>query len=111
MEITINARHAKLPDSLRNQAALRFSRFERIDRRLISGALVIEPAARGHRAEARLLPAGGPPLISHAESPTLRAAIDGALDRVERQLKRRRERRVARRTRGVAAALQDEVMS
>ncbi|HEX6134833.1 MAG TPA: HPF/RaiA family ribosome-associated protein [Longimicrobiales bacterium] len=110
MEITINARHGKLPDSLRNQANLRFSRFERIDRRLTSGALVIDGAARGYRAEARLIPAGGPPLISHAHASTLRAAIDGAFDRLERQLKRRRERRVARRTRGVAVAVRDEVI-
>ncbi|HEX6309866.1 MAG TPA: HPF/RaiA family ribosome-associated protein [Longimicrobiales bacterium] len=110
MEITINARHGKLPDSLRNQATRRFSRFERIDRRLTAGALVIDGSARDYRAEARLVPAGGPPLIGHAQAGTLRAAIDGALDRLERQLKRRRERRVARRTRGLADAVREDVL-
>jgi putative sigma-54 modulation protein len=102
MEITINARHGKLPDSLRNQAQQRLSRMERFDRRLTSATLVIDAVPNGHHAEARIAPAGGPPLIGHNNAATLRAAIDGAISRVERQLKRRRERRVARRSRTIA---------
>ena len=109
MEIRINARHGKLPESLRNQAEQRFLRLERLGRRITAGSLVIDGTARLHRAEARVLAAGGPPLIGHAEGPTLRAAIDGALHRLERQLKRRGERRVARRTRGPALVEPDEV--
>jgi ribosomal subunit interface protein len=105
MEIRINARHGKLPESLRNQAEQRFSRLEKLDSRITAGSLVIDGTARLHRAEARLLAAGGPPLIGHAEGATLRGAIDGALHRVERQLKRRGERRITRRTRGAALAL------
>ncbi|HSK19098.1 MAG TPA: HPF/RaiA family ribosome-associated protein [Longimicrobiales bacterium] len=109
MEIRINARHGKLPESLRNQAEQRFMRLERLGRRLTAGSLVIDGTARLHRAEARVLAAGGPPLIGHAEGPTLRAAIDGALHRLERQLKRRAERRVARRTRGPSLVESDDV--
>lgn len=109
MEIRINARHGKLPESLRNQAEQRFMRLERLGRRITAGSLVIDGTARLHRAEARVLAAGGPPLIGHAEGPTLRAAIDGALHRLERQLKRRGERRIARRTRGPAPVESDEV--
>ena len=108
METRINARHAKLPESLRNQAEQRFTRLERLDPRITTGTLVLDGTARMHRAEARVVTAGGPPLIGHAESATLRGAIDGALDRVERQLKRRGERRIARRTRtGIAAPVPD----
>jgi ribosomal subunit interface protein len=109
MEISIHARHGKLPESLKNQANQRLARLERFDRRLTSAALVIDGAAGRHHAEARLAPAGGPPLIGHGEAPTLRAAIDTAIDRVERQLKRRGERRVARRGR-MAAAVRDTVI-
>ena len=104
MDLTINARHGKLPESLRNQAQQRFSRLERLDRRITTGTLVIESVSNMHRAEARLVAAGGPPLIGHADAPTLRGAIDGAIDRVERQLKRRRDRRTTRRTRNTVAA-------
>jgi ribosomal subunit interface protein len=109
MEVTINARRGKLPDSLRNQALQRFARLERLDRRITAGTLVIDPESNNHRAEARLVAAGGPPLIGHAEAPTLRAAIDGALHRLERQVKRRHERRLTKRTRNRAAAVQAKV--
>lgn len=110
MEITIIARHSQLPDSVRNQAEQRFRRLERLDRRITAGSLVVDGNTRTHTAEARLVAAGGPPLIGHAEGPTLRGAIDTAIDRLERQLKRRGERRIARRTRGTVVATPDEVM-
>ena len=99
MEITINARHCTVPDSLRNQAAQRIDRLQRLHRRLTGGTIMFDVEREVRRAEARLAVAGGPPLIARAEGATLRAAMDGALDRLERQLKRRRERIVARRGR------------
>jgi ribosomal subunit interface protein len=99
MEITINARHCTVPDSLRNQALQRLGRLARIDRRITAATLVVDGTRTGRRAEARVSVAGGPPLIAHAEGATLRAAMDGAVQRIERQLKRRRQRTVDRRTR------------
>lgn len=99
MEVTINARHCNVPDSLRNQATQRINRLERQHRRLTGGTIVFDVERELRRAEARLAVAGGPPLISRGEGATLRAAMDSALDRLERQLKRRRERNVARRAR------------
>jgi ribosomal subunit interface protein len=99
MEITINARHCTVPDSLRNQATQRILRLQRLHRRLTGGTIVFEVEREARRAEARLAVAGGPPLIGHGQGATLRAAMDGALDRLERQLKRRSERLIARRSR------------
>jgi putative sigma-54 modulation protein len=99
MEITINARHCTVPDSLRNQAAQRLSRLQRLHRRLTGGTIVFDVERGLRRAEARLAVAGGPPLIGQGQGATLRAAMDGALDRLERQVKRRRERVIARRSR------------
>jgi ribosomal subunit interface protein len=101
MDITINARHCRVPDSIRNQAQQRLARLERLDRRIPAATLVFEIEASVCRVEARVAVAGGPPVIGQAEGPTLRNAMDGALSRVERQLKRRRQRIVARRTRVV----------
>jgi ribosomal subunit interface protein len=106
MDITINARHCTVPDSLRNQATQRLARLARLDRRLTSATLLFQlDPDHVKRVEARLASAGGPPLISHAEGATLRNAMDGALDRIERQLKRRRQRMIDRRTRGSARRL------
>lgn len=100
MEITINARHGTVPDAIRNQATRRLQRLQRLERRLTGGVIVFE-AERGERlADARLVMAGGPPLVGQGSGPTLRSAMDRALERLETQLKRRRERLIDRRTRG-----------
>jgi ribosomal subunit interface protein len=101
MDITINARHCKVPESLRNQATQRLARLARIDRRLTSAALVFEVENTMRRVEARVAVAGGPPIIGQGQGPTLRGALDNALDRLDRQVKRRRDRIVARRSRGL----------
>jgi ribosomal subunit interface protein len=101
MDITINARHCKVPESIRNQAQQRLARLERLDRRLPTATLVFDVENSVCRVEARVTVAGGPPVIGQAEGPTLRSAMEGALSRVERQLKRRRQRIVARRNRSV----------
>jgi ribosomal subunit interface protein len=99
MDITVNARHCTIPDSVRNQATQRLLSMRRLDPRLTGGAIVFI-AERGERhAEARLAVTGGPPLVGHGSGPTLRSAMDRALDRLARQLKRRRERMTDRRTR------------
>ncbi|HUF51703.1 MAG TPA: ribosome-associated translation inhibitor RaiA [Longimicrobiales bacterium] len=110
MEITINARHCSVPDSLRNQAAQRLGRLERLDRRITAATLVFDGAANDRRAEARIAVAGGPPLVGQGRAATLRAAMDGAISRLERQLKRRRERMIDRRTRRIPAARTDSTV-
>jgi ribosomal subunit interface protein len=99
MEITVNARHCKVPDSLRNQAEQRIARMERLDRRITAATLVFDGTSAQRHVEARLAVAGGPPLVGQGDGPTLRNAMDGALSRLERQLKRHRERQIDRRTR------------
>jgi ribosomal subunit interface protein len=104
MDISINARHCKVPESLRNQARQRMDRVARLDRRLTAATLVFDVENTERRVEARVTVAGGPPIIGQGTGPTLRGALDTALTRVERQIKRRRERMVARRSRvGVVA--------
>jgi ribosomal subunit interface protein len=101
MEITINARHISVPESVRNQATQRMSQLQRLNRRLTGGTIVFAAERNARRAEARLAVAGGPPILGHGEGPTLRAALDAAIERLERQLKRRRERVIARRTKPI----------
>jgi ribosomal subunit interface protein len=109
MDITINARHCRVPESLRNQAQQRLARLERLDRRLPAATLVFDVENSVCRVEARVAVAGGPPVIGQATGPTLRSALDGAITRVERQMKRRRQRIVTRRKSGVPAQEPDLV--
>lgn len=100
MDITINARHCTVPESLRNQAVQRLTRLGRIGAGITSATVIFDDSANSRRVEARLAVAGGPPVVSHGDDATLRGALDGALSRMERQVKRRRKRALTRRARG-----------
>lgn len=102
MDITINARHCVVPDSLRNQAQQRLQRLARLDRRLTAATLVFDVENAVKRVESRIAVAGGPPIIGAGEGATLRNAMDASLDRLERQMKRRRKRIIDRRVRAGA---------
>jgi ribosomal subunit interface protein len=99
MDIRINARHLRISDSLRTQAEYRLERLGRLDRRLTAATLTFDAENTVKRAEARVAVAGGPPIIGHGEGATPRNALDAAVDRLERQLKRRRQRMLDRRSR------------
>jgi ribosomal subunit interface protein len=99
MDISINARHQRVGESLRSQAEFRLARLQRLDGGITSARITFEVQNTTRIAEARLAVSGGPPIIGHGEGATLRNALDAAMDRLERQLKRRRQRRRAGRTR------------
>jgi ribosomal subunit interface protein len=101
MDISIKGRHTRVGDSLRAQAEFRMERMQRLEDRITAATITFESANTVKSAEARLAVAGGPPVISHGEGATLRNALDAAMDRIERQLKRRRQRARTGRTREV----------
>jgi ribosomal subunit interface protein len=98
MEVTITARHCTIPDSLRDQTERMLRRFQRIHTRATSAIACFETEAFEKNVEIRLHVGGGPPLIAHASGPTFRAALERTVDRLDRQVKRRRDRWVQRRS-------------
>lgn len=100
MEVTITARHCTISDSLRDQTERMLRRFQRIHTRATSAVALFETEAFQKNVEIRLHVGGGPPLIAHGTGPTFRAALERSVDRLDRQVKRRRDRWVQRRTAG-----------
>ena len=105
MDITFTTRHGNpVSEQIRSRATRRLGRLERYSRR-ITAATVAFDSERGSRlVEVRLSVAGRPPLVARADSGNSREAFDRAVARLERQLKRWQERRVARRTARVREA-------
>jgi ribosomal subunit interface protein len=103
MEVTITARHCSVPDSVREHTSRLFRRLERYDARAISAVVNFAADHGTKNVEARLALPGGPPILAHADGPTFRGALERAIDRLEYQLKRRRQRR--RRLRAGAARI------
>jgi ribosome-associated translation inhibitor RaiA len=92
MEVTVSAIHCTIPESLHDHAARLARRLDRLEPRAASLAFTFENPNGLRTAEARLTSAEGPLMLARATGPTYRAAMNQVVDRIERQLKRRRER-------------------
>lgn len=97
MIVTISARHCEIPDSLRATTERRVARLRRYHPRLAQAEVVYDRERVAHAAEIRLLVEGDSPVIAHGAGETFDVALDAAVGRVSRQLKRGRERRTTRR--------------
>jgi ribosomal subunit interface protein len=98
MEITITARHCTVPESIREQTSRLIQRMDRFEPHTISAAVLFEVEHADRIVETRMKVAKGPPLVARASGPTFRTALSRSVDRLERQLKRHRKRRITRRT-------------
>jgi len=109
MNVTINALHCSIPDSLRTTASQRMERLTRFHPRVADAQVTFDRSGAGPEVEARLAIPGIDPLVARAEAASFDAALDRAADRLERQLKRTRERRVSRALRRRRAAATPEL--
>jgi len=97
MEVKVSALHGTIPDSLNDHAVRHARRLERYPLKAAALSVSFEHASGRRAAEARLNMAGGPPLIGHGIGATYRNALNEAISKVERQLKRARARKRQRR--------------
>lgn len=106
MKITVTFRHVRSTVALRRYAEEKIARLDRYLHRPMEAHVVLEVLKKSHRAEIHLI-ANGTSIFGDEETTDLYSAIDLALDKVERQLKklaaRKKERKAAARpeTRGV----------
>ena len=100
MDVVITARHCTVPDPVRLRTAERFERLQRYHPRMVSADAIFHTENGAHHVETRVLVArGGQPLVARGSGDGFRAALDQALDRLGRQLRRQRERRTMHKTR------------
>ena len=92
MDVSFTARHGSIPDSVRRHAEQRLQRLAKFERRPTHAHIYFESEGAHRRAEAHMTVAGGGTFIAEGQGDTLRAAVDAALERAERQLKKERER-------------------
>ena len=99
MNIEVTGRHVKVTDALRGRVEKRVAR---LDGRLDAPArasVSLEVDKSAHRCEI-LLRAGGEEFFAKAEDRDMYAAIDGAADKISRQMTRRKSGRLSRRSDG-----------
>lgn len=99
MQIHTTARHCEIDPEVRLFALERVKRLERYARDIREAHLVLSIEKYRHRAEITLK-LGAHEMVSRRESTDAHAAIDRAAERLERQLRRLKDKRVSRRRGG-----------
>lgn len=94
MEITITARGCTVHDSIRERALARVDRLHKYEPRMSGGSVVFEEEGIERRVEIRATVDGAPIQVAEGDGDTFSAALDKALDRMARRLKKEREKRV-----------------
>lgn len=94
MHVTITARHCTVSDAVRERALERVDRLAKYEPRASAGDVIFDEENGTRRAEIRVSVDGAPIQVARSDGETFRAALDGALQKVTRQLKREREKRV-----------------
>jgi putative sigma-54 modulation protein len=95
LQISFAGKNAHVPDALQRHAEEKFHHLEKFFRRLHSAEVVRTQTRNMERAEVTLR---GDGLILRADekAPDLRSAVDAAIDKIERQLVRHKERLIER---------------
>ena len=92
MDVSVRTRHGYVPTSLRQEAQERVRKLERFELRPATAQLLFDQDSDGPRVETRLSVTGGVDIVASAVAPTFRVALARSIRRIERQLKRQRER-------------------
>lgn len=110
MDITITARHADLSDSVKAHTDEKLSRLDRYFDGIQEAAVIVSKEKFRYQCEITLKVAGRADLVSTEETAELLSSIDGAIDRLERQVKKHKGRLVDRREKAerVTSVLADE---
>jgi ribosomal subunit interface protein len=95
MDVKITARHCTVSDSVRQRASERLRRLHRYEQRITSAELIFQEEGVVKRAEARLDRAAGPRVIATGSGAAFGPALEQAMDRLARRLRRQREQQRA----------------
>ena len=104
MDVTITARHCEIPGSLRQRAEQRIASLGRLESRATAATVIFDLDHGVSRAELKLF-TRGVTSVAHGSGASFREAFDEAFERLERQLGRRHDQRIARRRAGAQAPI------
>jgi len=96
-QFQLSARHVEVPKALREYAKEKAERLSRFEDRIRKVRVVLSPDGGAFRAEMSVSMTRGAKVIGEATGTGFPEALDLAVDRVERQLAREKERVTARR--------------
>ncbi len=90
MRVQVAARHCQIPDSVRTRAEALVGKLTKYEPGISSASVIFEEEKLQKRMEVILSIARSEPVIATGEGQDFRTALDKAVDRLSRMLKRRR---------------------
>jgi ribosomal subunit interface protein len=93
MEVQVTARHCTIPENLRKRAEDHARRLRRYETRVVRTDIIFDANDRLKQVEARVFVGGSGAVVANGAAQDFSTALNHALDRATRQLKRRRSRR------------------
>jgi ribosomal subunit interface protein len=90
LRVQVAARHCQIPDSIRTRAEELVGKLTKYEPGISSANVIFEEEKLGKRMEVILSIARSEPVIATGEGQDFRTALDKAVDRLSRILKRRR---------------------
>ena len=94
MDVRITTRHVSVGDAFAEHAQGRARKLTKFEPRLISVDLIFDNDHGKFSTEARAEVPGIPPLVAKSENDSKRRSLDSALNKLGRQLRRERSKRV-----------------
>lgn len=107
MDVRITTRRATVTETFARQIEERVRKLDRYEPRLLSVAVIIDEDRGRVSIETRAEVPGAPPMIGRAEAASNRSALDAALQKLGRQLRRRRTKRLDHQAPPAGAAIDD----
>jgi len=94
MDVRITTRHVSVGDAFAELAEQRARKLTKFEPRLISVDLIFDSDHGTFSTEARAEVPGVPPLVAKSENKSKRRSLDSVLDKLGRQLRKERSKRV-----------------
>lgn len=94
MDVRITTRHVSVGEAFAEHADSRARKLSKYEPRLISVDLIFDNDHGKFSTEVRAEVPGVPPLVAKSEHDSKRKSLDSALEKIGRQLKRERSKRV-----------------
>lgn len=91
MQLNLTGHHVEITDSLRDYVTSKLERLERHFDHVTNVHVILTVEKQGKKAEATLHVAGND-LFANAENGDMYAAIDGMIDKLDRQIKKHKEK-------------------
>jgi len=92
MQITVTGRHMGVSESLESYCLKKVPRLQRFYDRVHAAEVIIDGHNGKHMAEIIVRAEGTPPFVASEEHEDAFAAVDLVLDKVERQIRRHKEK-------------------